>query len=269
MLKSKSKIQNHKFEFRISDLAFGILTVLLAGCLAPDQTTVSYGVPALPQPAPTGVVFVANGAGDFRTVSRNLSEVISETKSPLQMETFVWSRGYRRYVADQIDHTNHLEQGQLLAAQVAAYRNAFPQRRTYLIGHSAGCAVVLAAAEHLSPDSLNRVILLAPSVSTSYDLRPALRTALDGIEVFHSEDDVFVLGFGIGLVGTADGASTVAAGQAGFSPIIQSPSDAVLYQRLHQHPWGEAVNWSGNSGGHFGNHETTYLRAYVLPLLLQ
>jgi pimeloyl-ACP methyl ester carboxylesterase len=214
------------------------------------------------------VVFVANGSGDFRTVSRNLRQVVAETTAPLQIETYIWSHGYMRYVIDHVDHTNHLEQGAQLAAQVAAHHQACRDRRIYLIGHSAGCAVVLAAAEMLPPDSIDRIILLAPSVCTTYDLHPALRTARYGIDVFHSSRDRFILGLCMRLVGTADQRCRRAAGQEGFTPIIACPADAALYSRLRQHPWDPAVEWTGHHGGHYGNNEADFLRAYVLPLLL-
>jgi pimeloyl-ACP methyl ester carboxylesterase len=122
-----------------------------------------------------GVVFVANGSGDFRTVSTNLGRVVAETSTPLQIETMPWSRGFCRYVTDHVNHANHLHQGARLAAGVTAYRQAYPGPKVYLLGHSAGCAVVLAAAERLPADSVDRLILLVPSVCVSYDLHPALR----------------------------------------------------------------------------------------------
>jgi pimeloyl-ACP methyl ester carboxylesterase len=185
----------------------------------------------------------------------------------LDVETFVWSRGYRRYIADQVDHDNHLQQGRVLAAQIGAYRAAYPANKIYLVGHSAGCAVVLHAAELQPPDSIDRIILLAPSVCATYDLRPALRAARCGIDVFHSEEDRWVLGLGVRIVGTAERQCRTAAGQTGFTPVIELPADAALYERLRQHPWNSAVEWSGHDGGHYGNHEAGFLRAYVLPLL--
>ena len=60
---------------------------LLTGCCAtgsrPDlDRTISSSAPY-----PVGVVFVANGSGDFRTVSTNLGRVVAETSTPLQIET--------------------------------------------------------------------------------------------------------------------------------------------------------------------------------------
>jgi pimeloyl-ACP methyl ester carboxylesterase len=243
------------------------LASLLAGCSAVGYRTAAS--PALPpsQP-PQGVVFVANGSGDFRTVSTNLSRVVAETGTPLQIETVAWSHGYGRYIADHTDHDNHLAEGARLAAQVAAYRQTCPGRKIYLVGHSAGCAVVLCAAERLPPGSVDRIILLAPSVCTEYDLRPALQAARGGIDAFTSEEDRVILGLGMRVVGTAERCCRTAAGQYGFTPVIECPADVALYRGLRQHPWDPVVAWSGNWGGHYGSNQPGYLRAYVLPLLV-
>jgi hypothetical protein len=72
-----------------------------------------------PPSNPVGVVFVANGSGDFRTVTTNLGQVVVETSTPLQIETVLWSHGFGRYVTDHLDHANHLTQGsRLLVADV-------------------------------------------------------------------------------------------------------------------------------------------------------
>jgi pimeloyl-ACP methyl ester carboxylesterase len=241
---------------------------LLAGCAAAGFRPEVYRAASPPASPPVGVVFVANGSGDFRTVSTNLCQAVAETAAPLQVETFVWSHGYGRYVLDHTDHANHLSQGRRLATQVAAYRQTCPGRRVYLVGHSAGCAVVLAAAEVLPPDGVDRLVLLAPSVCTAYDLRPALRSARCGIDVFHSGRDRVILGLGMRVVGTAEHACRTAAGQYGFTPVLDGPADAALYGKLRQHPWAPVVQWSGNNGGHYGSNQAGFLRAYVLPLLV-
>jgi pimeloyl-ACP methyl ester carboxylesterase len=244
------------------------LLPLLTGCLAPGYRAEVYHTASPPRVPPTGVVFVANGSGDFRTVSTNLCQVVTQTCTPLEVQTFVWSLGYGRYMSDHVNHTNHLVQGQRLAAEVRAYHQAYSDRKVYLIGHSAGSAVVLAAAEQLPPDSVDRIILLAPSVCAAYDLRPALRTARRGIDVFYSQDDRIILGVAMLIVGTADHGCRVAAGHSGFTPVVGSTEDAALYGRLRQHPWDPVVEWSGNNGGHYGSNQAGFLRAYVLPLLV-
>lgn len=241
---------------------------LLTGCGAAGcRTDLCRTIPPS-VPYPMGVVFVANGSGDFRTVSTNLGRVVAETSTPLQIETVPWSHGFGRYVSDHLGHANHLQQGSRLGAEVTAYRQAYPDRKVYLIGHSAGCAVVLAAAERLPADSLDRIILLAPSVCVSYDLRPALLTVRCGIDVFYSDQDNVILGLGMLIVGTSDHCCRTAAGQYGFSPFSTCPADAALYAKLRQHPWDPVVAWSGHSGGHYGSNQAGFLRAYVLPLLV-
>jgi pimeloyl-ACP methyl ester carboxylesterase len=216
---------------------------------------------------PAAVVFVANGAGDSRSLSQNLVQVVQETSAPLQVETVHWSLGPRRVVADQVDHNNHLSRGRELALQADRYRRSYPDRRIYFTGHSAGCAVVLAAAEALPADSVDGIILLAPAVSPKYNLRSALRATRCSLDVFYSKRDRWVLGMGMAIVGTTEGDSNRAAGQYGFKPDITEPGDAVLYAKLRQHPWDPALEWSGHNGGHHG-YQVGFLRAYILPILL-
>jgi pimeloyl-ACP methyl ester carboxylesterase len=249
-------------------LVLACFVPFLSGCLSAGyRPDVCRACPPPPS-NPVGVVFVANGSGDFRTVTTNLGQVVAETSTPLQIETVLWSHGFGRYVTDHLDHANHLTQGSRLAADVTAYRQAYPGRKVYLVGHSAGCAVVLAAAERLPAGSVDRIILLAPSVCVHYDLRPALCTARGGIDVFYSEEDRLILGLGMEVVGTAEHCCREAAGQYGFTPIVDCPGDAALYAKLRQHRWDPAVAWSGHSGGHYGSNQAGFLRAYVLPLLV-
>jgi hypothetical protein len=245
------------------------LLPLLLGCTGMGSCpAIDRGVSSSLSPS-IGVVFVANGSGDVQTASTNLSRVVAETSTPLQVVTVDWSHGYRRFLADHLDHANHLAQGRVLADQVTEYRRTHPDRRISLLGYSTGCAVVLAAAEILPKDSVDQIILLAPAVCASYDLRPALATARNGIDVFYSNDDRIILGLGMKIVGTAEGCRRKAAGQCGFTPIIAGPGDAALYEKLHQHKWDPVVEWSGHDGGHYGSIQPDFTRVYVLPLLVK
>ncbi len=158
-------------------------------------------------------------------------------------------------------------EGQRLAARIIALRVQRPDYDVYLVGHSAGCTVVLSAAENLPADAVKRIVLLAPSVSADYDLRRALRSSRNGIDVFFSGRDYYYLGIGVALTGTADRRWTSpAAGRTGFRPLVENCYDAALYQKLHQHGWDPCVEWTGNRGGHYDGYKPDYLRSYVLPL---
>lgn len=246
----------------------GLVALLfLLGCQANGQFRQSYRIPTPSRQPPVGVVFLANGAGDSRSVTHSLSQVLEYASPTLEVKTFAWSHGYWRVIFDQLDHTNHLDQAHNLAVQICAYRSAHPDRRVYLLGHSAGSAVVLAAAEALPPNSVTRIILLAPSVCATYDLRPALRASREGIDCFYSDADRLILGLGVGILGTTEGGCRTPAGRVGFIPAQEDPADARLYEKLRQHPWDPEVRWTGHDGGHFGNHVPDFLRVYVLPLL--
>jgi pimeloyl-ACP methyl ester carboxylesterase len=246
---------------------FGLLgfALLAAGCATTRERPVSCG--SLSTDA--DVVFVADGSGDFRTTSAALCEVVRDTGAPLRIETFVWSHGYGRMLADHLDHCNHLDEGRRLAALVAATRQSCPGRAIYLVGHSSGSAVVLAAAEASPPGSIERVLLLAPAVAHNYDLRPALRNVCQSIEVFASSRDIGALGIGMAITGTADRRWSAASGRVGFTPILNCPGDEVLYTKLRIHPWDPSVEWTGNRGRHYGAIQPAYVRAYLLPLFVR
>jgi pimeloyl-ACP methyl ester carboxylesterase len=242
----------------------GLLGIfLVAGCAGSRQLVSSCGC-AAPN---ADIVFVLDGSGDYRTTSRVLSEAVSASGAPLRVETFVWSHGYGRMLVDHVDHCNHLEEGRRLAALVVAAKQSCPERGVYLVGHSSGTAVALAAAEASPPGYIERIVLLAPAVSHDYDLRPALRDVRQNIDAFISRRDVGALFFGTSIAGTTDRRHAAAAGRIGFTPILTCPGDELLYAKLRVHPWNRSVVWSGNRGSHYGTLEPTFVRAYILPLL--
>jgi pimeloyl-ACP methyl ester carboxylesterase len=235
----------------------------LSGCALNRTEVRSYAPPGGTE---RGVVFSADGAGGFLATSEALRQGVEKDGLPLRVEPVVWQHGWGRFLADQTDFAYARSQGRQLAERVAAYRRACPAGEIYLVGHSAGCTVVLAAVESLPPGTVNRVVLLAPSLSAAYDLRPALRGVRCSVDVFCSRRDWFYLGLGTSLIGTADRRWSAASGRVGFRPAAGSPEDQALYARLRQHPWHPCLAWTGNWGGHYGGYQPAYLRAYVLPL---
>lgn len=245
-------------------VALGFLA-LAAGCATTRQQAATCRC-ASPN---ADVVFVCDGSGDYRTTSAALCQATRDTAVPLHVETFVWSHGYSRLLADHLDHCNHLEEGRRLATFVTAARQTCPERAVYLIGHSSGCAVVLAAAEASPPGSMERIVLLAPAVSTDYDLRPSLRASRLGIDVYTSRRDIGALGIGTTIIGTADRRWSAAAGRVGFTPLVTCPGDELLYANLRNHEWDPCVAWSGNRGSHYGALQQGFTRAYLMPLFVR
>ena len=222
--------------------------------------------PAEPDARP--LVWVLDGAGDLKGCSNALSYANLLAGSTAELKVFPWSHGYRRLLRDQIDGEHARAHGRELAAAILERKQREPGRRVVVVGHSAGCAVALAAGDALPPDSIDRMILLAPSVSTGYDVRPSLWAAREGIDVFCSKKDRVALGLVVRVVGTTDNFwSGAAAGQWGFQPKPGGALDAAASARLRQHFWSTEQAWTGHTGGHHGMHAPAFVHAYLFPLL--
>jgi hypothetical protein len=214
------------------------------------------------------VAFVTDGAGNYQMASKMLRAVVAETGAPLNVTTFVWSHGLRKIMPDQTDVEHARKQGKLLADTIIAYHHQHPEARIHILAHSAGSMVALSATDFLPPATLDRIVLLSPSVSTEYDVRPALRSVKGSVEVHYSCEDWFFLGFGIQLLGCADRGHTAASGRVGFELRIDSPDDTALMHRLMQYPWQPADRELGNDGGHYGAYQPAFLKERILPVLL-
>ena len=247
----------------VSFVLFLTITLALSGCLTFNKhrpTSVS-AAPA------SGAVFVADGAGNFQAVSHTLSELFEHEHVPVHVVTFEWSHGYGRILADQLGFNYAVAQGKRLALEVDAYATAHPHVPIYLVGHSAGSTVVLSALEHLPPEVVERAFLLSPSVSNTYDIRPAVRNVNRGMHVFYSRHDYWYLGFATHVLGTADRKYFhPASGRVGFKVPVDC-GDFALQAKLIQRPWQRVDIHAGNLGGHYGNYVPGFLKRHLLPLL--
>jgi pimeloyl-ACP methyl ester carboxylesterase len=236
----------------------------ISGC-AVGRNGISAYVPPGP---PRGVVYVADGAGGFDSASNAVIQAIADECLPLRVQRFEWTHGVGRVLADHFDRPHSECEARTLASEITRLSCCNPRPEVYIIAHSAGAGVALYTAEDLPPDSLNRIILLAPSVAAEYDLGPALRSTRCGIDVFYSRRDRIFLGFWTTVLGTTDRRwMTAAAGRVGFDACPTGCEQEMLLNRLHQHPWDPSMRAFDNRGGHYASYEQAFLHAYVLPLL--
>lgn len=263
------------------------VAICLSGCAVPGTSSPSTGPTGRDSPSSLcrvtyqstassresccprrGVVFILDGAGGFEVASGTISDTIALANLPLETRTYYWTHGYCRVFSDHMHRTHQLRAGQMLADLVLRCRRESPDQAIYLVAHSAGCAVVLLAADQLPPNTLERIVLLAPAVSAKRDLRRALMSSRKGIDVFVSSHDWCCLGIGILLLGTTDRHWMMpAAGRNGFQPIVTCSEDETLYSKLRQYPWDASLIRTGHKGGHYGSYQPGFLRAFVLPLL--
>lgn len=241
----------------------GLTTLSGTGCARRRAELNTYSAP-VPE---AGVLFVADGAGNYQNASRALRRASQEAGFPLQIVTFEWSHGYLRSVADLVDYPYAKEQGRRLAEEVMAYRRDHPGMPVHLAGHSAGATVVMAALECLPPDTVDRAVLISPSLSACYDVRPGLRAIKQGLHNFHSHRDWVYCGIFTRVLGNSDRNHRPCSGRVGFQAMAM-PGDEYLLAKLVQRPWTRADVETGNRGGHFGNYEAAFLQTRVLPLFL-
>ena len=215
------------------------------------------------------LVLVADGVGGFDLCGTGLRYALGRATLPYAIHVLPWGHGLGRWLADLTDARHRDRQAELLAQIVVRFQEQNPTAPVYLIAKSAGSAVVVKALERLGENAVERVVLLAPALSPAYDLTVALRAVAQEMVVFWSSWDVFILGVGTRVFGTADGVRTVSAGLVGFRiPAPASdPEQATQYAKLRQVRWRVRMAASGYLGGHFGPDSPVFLRKYVVPLL--
>lgn len=212
-----------------------------------------------------GVVFVADGAGNYQYFSKALRQASREGGFSAQIVTYEWSHGYMRMVADQIDYSHARAKGKELAQRVLRFKEAYPHLPVHLAGHSAGAMVVIAALECLPPYTVDNAVLISPTLSAFYDVRPALKGVRHGMYNFHSEKDWVYCGIATRVFGTSDRKRTVCSGRVGFH-VPACPDEVLHLQKLRQRAWSPEDTLTGNEGGHFGNYESLFLQQNILPL---
>lgn len=218
----------------------------------PRQVPSTVAPPASP-PASGDVVFSVDGSGALGGLEKSLGTAVSQAGMPLRVEEFRWSLGAGLLLVDLWSQSRHRTQGAKLAQLVQTERAANPSARIYLVGHSSGTAVILAAAQELPPSSVERIVLLAPALSSGCDVSPALRCTSGKVDVFCGSRDLICLS--LSVFGTADARVGATAGRAGFRTTANvNPEDAGL--RHHTSAFG----------GHYECTRPEFLRKHVLPL---
>jgi pimeloyl-ACP methyl ester carboxylesterase len=210
----------------------------------------------------SSVTFVVHGIDGAGPWYGGLVEGLREGRPRDQVELVSW--GVPLLLLPNLVLSNLHDSGEShLAERIREWREARPDGRVSLVGHSAGCGVILGALERLDRATMvNEVILLGPAVSSDYRLAPALRRVRGTMHVFYSSgDEILPSTF---LTGTYDGAVGESAGRVGFDA-ASLPAELKLHLRQHEH----RLAWErlGCSGGHFGWRSRAFAQAVLAPLL--
>ena len=218
-----------------------------------------------------GLVLVADGVGGFDLCGTGLRYVLAAEGLNYAIHVFPWGHGFGRWYADLTSVSNRDLKAALLAESVRQFRARQPDDPVFLIAKSGGSAVVVKALEQLEEESVERVILLAPALSPGYDLTAALRAVRGEMVVFWSPLDVFILGAGTRVFGTADRVTNRQRGLGRFphslAPGRRDSHPDGPYAKLRQVRWAPRMAASGYLGGHLGPDSPVFLKNYVVPLL--
>jgi pimeloyl-ACP methyl ester carboxylesterase len=238
-----------------------VLLFFSGGCL-PEQRVVLGAEREVP-----GVVYLVSGVGGMSMMGPAAKLALPLAGVKHELREFSWQHGKGHMLRDLQDTENIQKKAEELAKEIRELHEREPNRRIYLVGHSAGTAIIVHACEALPPDSIERVILLSSALSPKYDLSGALRATRDMV-CFYSQFDLVLLDWCTTQFGTADRIYGPAAGLSGFVP-PESLDEAGkrAYQRLVQVPWtlDRALDFEG--GWHHSTTLPWFLGRKVAPWL--
>lgn len=206
------------------------------------------------------IVIVVSGAGGYGPGIGNLIRGLHTDSPEADFEVFHWGVPAPLFMLNLQNDAIHRDAERKLARWIES-RAAMPsQPRIDLVGHSAGCGVALGAMALLRNVQIDTVMMLSPSVSPGYDLRPALDHASGSVHVFYSSRDTLWLGWRASHFGTYDNVKTRAAGNAGFD---NAPVHVI------QHAYDPGWQSLGNDGGHFGTLSFRFAKQTLSSILAE
>jgi pimeloyl-ACP methyl ester carboxylesterase len=232
------------------------LLILIAGGCEAHQ---------IPDNADRAVLLIAGAAGDLPGYHA-IAEGLKDGGLDVPVRIWTWGAPPPLFAMNLQTQSIHAAAEEELAKIIADWLDSHPAGSLILIGHSAGCGMLLGALGRLPPEAMvESVVLLAPSVSPGYELSPALVHVRQRMHVVYSDRDTFWLAWRTGTFGTYDNVRTPAAGNSGFANVERLPPD--LRVRLVQHPYGPAWNSLGNDGGHFGALSNRFAADVIAPMI--
>jgi len=205
------------------------------------------------------VVFVPGVSGDgpwYAGLKRGLGDV--------RIETHSWGAPLPLFAMNFSNRRIHDEAEAKLARRLRKLVQDHRPARVDIVAHSAGCGVALGALRQIDRPIVTSVVLLAPSVSPTYDLARSLAHVQGNIHAFHSDRDTLFLSWRTSNFGTYDNVRAKAAGNAGFDLSALAPE---LRGRIVQHAYDPAWRELGNDGSHDGPLAQAFVKRVVAPLL--
>jgi predicted alpha/beta hydrolase family esterase len=212
----------------------------------------------------TSTVLVVNGADGPGPWYNGLVDGLERGGAADRVEMVNWGAPWLAWTNLSFSPLHSVAEKRLIS-RIQRYREQSPDGQITLVGHSAGCGVILDALKHLpAGQQVDTVILLAPAVSKGYDLTASLDHVRGKMHAFYSDRDQLLLRFSVCLTGTYDHVWSNAAGYAGFVDAAQLPDN--LRPHLVQHSYEKDWKQLGHLGGHFGYRSPRFAAEILAPL---
>jgi pimeloyl-ACP methyl ester carboxylesterase len=164
-----------------------------------------------------GKTFYLDGAGNWGFGASDVPEGLRQAGYHGDVEVFMWTISFNPLV-DQLVTGNARLRSAILANKIKEYARRHPDREINVIALSAGTGVAVWAVEQLDGKArVNNLILLGSSLSSTYDMRKALRHIDGNVVAYYSPHDNVL--DAVRVVGTIDGKRGVdSIGQVGLHP---------------------------------------------------
>jgi pimeloyl-ACP methyl ester carboxylesterase len=206
-----------------------------------------------------GTIYLLGGINDVWVVGQAWRRGLKAAGLPHRIELIRWQQGFWAVVtfADLWRREHHRQVAADLAGRIRRTQAEYPGEPVHIMAHSAGTAIAALALEQLDPsEAIASAVFVGSGLSSRYDLSTALSRTQAGILSIESWFDLFFLGIGTSLLGSADRRWGPAAGMVGF----RRPSDQSMAERLQSKRWRPPLIRQGWLGGHISVASPWFVR---------
>jgi pimeloyl-ACP methyl ester carboxylesterase len=217
-----------------------------------------------------GYVIILPGIEGHSRWNRAIRRGLVNAGVPYAIEIHDWTRGPQWYFWNLRDRRRHRQQAQCIANKIADYREHYPGRPVYRIGHSGGGAMTAFALE-LLPAGVKATagVMLVTALSPWFPLQRALGHTERGLWNYSAHGDLFFVGLGTMIFGTCDGRHAPAAGLVGFHRSACDDGKSSECPPLRQMWFHWKMLRDFNIAGHLSCVNPRFVSNWIAPILLE
>jgi pimeloyl-ACP methyl ester carboxylesterase len=213
--------------------------------------------PATPEEMDKGLVVMYPGVLNTTTEMVGIYSGLRDAGVDYAIEVVPWEMPLANFLMPTTFLASQRPWAKDEASRIAQYSAEHPGSPVTLLGYSGGAMMCIQVAEEMPENtSVDWIIMMAPGVSTTYDLDPMLEHTARGAVVYWSAGDAFTNQITSSL-GTLDGI---------FGPPAASFGFTTKNAKLIQIESSSAFSQDGNDGGHLGYiASASWIRDFVAP----